>query len=94
MSGINYQSIAVGQAVQEHDELAIAKKTTQPNLAIKVVESGTTTYVGQAVIGSATSAAVWRIKKIDESSGAVITWADGNDNADNIMDNAASLTYS
>lgn len=32
------------------------------------------TYVGKAAIGSATSAAVWQIQKIDETSGMVITW--------------------
>lgn len=32
------------------------------------------TYVGKASIGSATSASVWQIQKIDETSGMVITW--------------------
>lgn len=32
------------------------------------------TYVGKAAIGSATSASVWQIQKIDETSGMVITW--------------------
>ncbi len=31
MSGINYNSIAVGQAVQEHDETTRAKKVTAVN---------------------------------------------------------------
>jgi len=35
------------------------------------------TYVGKAPIGSATSAAVWQIQKIDETSGMSITWANG-----------------
>ncbi len=33
------------------------------------------TYVGSAAIGSATSAAVWQIQKIDETTGMAITWA-------------------
>ena len=62
--------------------------------ATKVTVSGTTTYVAQAAIGSAQSSAVWRAKKIDESSGTVITWADGNANFDNQADDLASLSYS
>jgi hypothetical protein len=51
-------------------------------------------YVGTADIGSTTSSAVWKIKKIDSSSGYVITWADGNADYDNVWDNRASLSYS
>lgn len=55
--------------------------------------SATVTYVGEAAAGSATSGAVWLIKKIDETSGIVITFADGNTNYDNVWDNRAALTY-
>lgn len=55
--------------------------------------SSTVTYVGDAVVGSSPSAASWSIKKIDETSGIVITFADGNANYDNVWDNRASLTY-
>lgn len=56
--------------------------------------SSTITYIGEAVAGSATSSAVWRIKKLDTSSIALsTTWADGNSNQDNIWDNRSSLTY-
>ena len=51
-------------------------------------------YVGKAVIGSSTASAVWQIKQIDATSGVVITWADGDDNADNIWDNREALSYS
>lgn len=43
----------------------------------KLIDDTTTpsvTYVGEAALGTATSAASWRIKKIDETSGVVITW--------------------
>lgn len=56
--------------------------------------SATVTYVGEANPGTATSAASWRIKKIDTSSGTVVTWADGDASFDNIYDNRAFLTYS
>ncbi len=52
------------------------------------------TYVGKAEIGTATSADEWQIFKIDESSGTVITWADGDEKFDNVWDDRESLTYS
>ena len=52
------------------------------------------TYIGQAAIGSDESQAVWQIKKVDETSGIVITYADGDANYNNIWDNRTSLTYS
>ncbi len=65
------------------------------NYATRVDEaSSTVTYVGEAVAGVATSAASWRIKKLDSTSGLIMTWADGNTNFDNIWDNRASLSYS
>lgn len=62
-----------------------------------IVDTSTSTtliYVGKAEIGSATSDDVWSIFVIDTANGAAITWADGNDNFDNIMDNRAILPYS
>jgi hypothetical protein len=51
-------------------------------------------YYCFAVTGAATSAAVWRIMKIDDiSPNRIITWADGNDLFDNICDNYLSLSY-
>lgn len=65
------------------------------NEALVVDDSTTpnTVYIGYAEIGSATSAAVWKIKKIATATGAVTTWADGDDQYDNIWDNRVSLTY-
>lgn len=51
-------------------------------------------YLGEADPGTAESSALWRIRKIDTTSDIVITWADGNNNYDNIWDNRLSLTYS
>ena len=57
--------------------------------------SSTVTYIGLAAIGTSGASALWKIKKIS-ISGAVttITWADGNDNYDNVWNNRASLSYS
>lgn len=51
-------------------------------------------YLGRAPTGSSTAGAVWQIRKIDETTGTIITWADGNDSFDNIWDNRESLSYS
>lgn len=72
----------------------IRQKVGGNNLAIRITVDGYVTYVGQAVIGSASSASVWQIQKIDETTGTIITWADGDDNFDNVWDNYAVLTYS
>lgn len=50
-------------------------------------------YVGEAAIGTAASAASWRIKKVDSTSGIIITWA-GTGVFDQVWDNRASLSYS
>ena len=50
-------------------------------------------YVGKASIGASTSDAVWQIKKIDCTTGTVITWADGNDNYDNNWSNREAISY-
>ncbi len=63
------------------------------NYATKITVSGTITYVGKAPIGTAQSAARWQAKKIDETSGTVITWADGDDAYDNVATDLTALTY-
>ncbi len=60
--------------------------------AFRLVTVGSIDYVGEAAIGTATSAAAWRIKKIDSTSGIIITWAGGG-SFDQIWNNYASLTY-
>ena len=51
-------------------------------------------YAGKAIAGTATSAPRWQIKRIDETSGVIITWANGSTSPDNIFDNREGLTYS
>lgn len=54
----------------------------------------TVTYIGTALCGSATNAAVWQIKKIDSAIGTSITFADGDPQFNNIWNDRATLTYS
>ena len=76
-------------------QLTISQQKS-PKLALQLDDTSTAnvTYIGKAKIGSATDGAVWQIQKLDETSGLIITWADGNDGYDNIWDNRVSLSYS
>lgn len=63
-----------------------------------VDRDGTFIYIGEALPGSATSDAVWRVKRVEEIETAGekdynIIWAGGDDNFDKIWDNRASFTY-
>jgi len=74
-------------------------KVIEKDLAIQIDEAANgITYVGKAQPGSATSAAVWQICRIDESGTTevelIITWADGNKNFDKIWDNRTTYSYS
>lgn len=73
-----------------------SSSSTTTNYATRVDDTTTenVTYLGKAIPGSANGDPVWQIQKIDETAGTVITWADGNDNFDNIWNNRASLIYS
>ena len=84
--------VGVNQALQV-DQLKNLK-TTSPALAVRTITAGTITYVGQAPVGTATSAALWQIQRIDTATGTVVTWADGNDRYDNVWDDYATITYS
>lgn len=56
--------------------------------------SGTVTYVGRAVAGSATSAAVWQISRFTQTGNVLAEdTADSNFAFDNIWDNRAALAY-
>lgn len=86
-----------GATADKQDEIiaAISSIGGSAKYALRLDEaSATVTYVGEAAIGSATASAVWRIKKLDSTSGLVITWADGDELFDNVWDNRASLSYS
>jgi len=62
--------------------------------ALRLTTVGSVDYVGEADTGTATSAALWRAKKVDSTSGIIITWADGNANFDNVATDLTTLTYS
>lgn len=67
--------------------------TSSKDYTVRLIESAPYTYIGKAEIGSAEGSAVWQIKRIDETSGMKILFADGNKNFDNIWSNYSSITY-
>ncbi len=62
--------------------------------ALKMTTAGSVDYIGEAAVGTAASSALWRAKKVDSTSGIIITWADGNANFDNVATDLTALTYS
>jgi hypothetical protein len=52
------------------------------------------TYVGEADPSSLTSEALWRIKRLDETTGLNVLWAEGNAFFNKVWDNRASYSYS
>lgn len=64
------------------------------NQAQKVTTVGTVNYIAVAPPGTLQSEAKWQVKKVDETTGVVITWADGNANFDNQATDLTALTYS
>lgn len=63
-------------------------------LASKITVDGAVTYIATALPGTAQATAAWQVKKIDETTGVVITWADGDANFDNSATDLTALTYS
>lgn len=84
-----------GATVSKQDEIitAIQGISGSVNYTTRIVTVGSLTYIGNAAIGSATSVAVWQIKRL-ATPGLTKLWADGNDNFDNVWDNRESLSYS
>lgn len=65
---------------------------SSPSYATRITTSGSDTYVGEALPGTSTSAAAWRIQKIDTNGN--ITWKDGNDNFDNTATDLTAGSFS
>lgn len=73
-------------------DVFVTNQISDDPLRVDVVD--TIIYLGYADPGTATSSASWKIKRIDVTSGAISTWADGNVLYDNVWDNRVSLSYS
>ena len=72
-------------------------KTLALDLALRLdVASSTVTYLGNAVEGTATSSALWQIKRLTSTSAGNLTieYPAGSSSYINIWNNRASLSYS
>lgn len=56
--------------------------------------SSTITYVGEAEPGTSAASALWRIKRLDSTSGLLVTWADGDSDFDKVWNDRATYSYS
>lgn len=65
--------------------------TSSPSMAQIVYEDGAVMYVCKAPVGSSASAPVWQVQKVDALSGVIITWADGDDDFDNVATNLITV---
>jgi len=52
------------------------------------------TYIGNAALGTAESASLWQIKRLDSTTGLIKLWADGNDDFDNQWSTREAGSYS
>jgi hypothetical protein len=77
--------VATGEAYQ---------RTQKANETVRVDDAGTYVYVGYAVVGSPTSTAVWKIKRIKTTNVVEVLYAGGTAFYNSIWDNRASLSYS
>lgn len=71
--------------------------TSSPSMAQIVYEEGSVMYVCKAPVGSSARSAVWQVQKVDSTSGVIITWADGDDDFDNVatdLNTVKALSYS
>jgi len=83
-----------GTGVPVNIQNTTAISVNSASYAVQLDEaSATITYVGEAAPGTDTSASTWRIKRLDSSSGLVISWAAGNSDFDKIWDNRAGYVY-
>lgn len=72
------------------------ERDVSDNLLLRVDDTSeeNVTYIGDAPIGTATTDSYWRILKIDETTGLVITYAGGNAEFTKTWDDRTSLSYS
>ena len=68
------------------------KFSQTPDYATKVTTVGSVTYVGIAPIGSSQASAVWQAKKVDSTTGVVITYADSG-NFSQVATDLTALSY-
>ena len=90
---IHYSSGGVGQATV----LRLIEENMNVTYNVLIDTVTTFKYIGESIPGGATSSALWRIKRIDQTDtgGDVnILWANGITTFNQVWDDRLSLTYS
>jgi len=74
---------------------ALVVLQSSKNYALRLDDTSTPsiTYVGKAVPGTSTASPLWQIRKIDQTSGMIITWAGSSDSFNNVWDDRLTLIY-
>jgi len=62
-------------------------------VAMKMTTVGSVTYLAIAAPGTVESDAKWQCKKIDQTTGLVMTFADGDASFDNVATDLTALSY-
>lgn len=70
------------------------QRLTADAVAVKVTTVGSVTYVALAAPGTAQASANWQVKKVDTTTGVVITWAGGSSNFNQVATDLTALSYS
>jgi len=88
----DYQILMVQGVVEDGAGNLVRQNST--DMATKITTVGDITYMGFAKPGTDEASAVWQARKVDTSSGVVVTWADGNADFDNVATDLTALSYS
>lgn len=70
------------------------QRTNADNLAYKITVDGSITYIATAAPGTDQASDKWKCMKIDETSGVIITYADGDAGFNNVATDLTALIYS
>lgn len=78
-----------------YDGTNVPKRIISSSMATKIVEDSGYTYIGIAAPGTLQTEAKWQVKRIDETTPGttIITWADGDSEFDNTVNNITSLSF-
>lgn len=83
-----------GSVTMSASDSSVETRSLPMKVAIDEVSSSVT-YVGESLTGTATSSALWRMKRITQSGTVlIIEWADGDGLFDNTWDDRETLSYS
>jgi|SRR3990172_2730626 len=76
-----------------YDGIAL-QRSLADSMAIKITEVGDVTYIALAAPGTAQATAKWQVRKLDQTTGIIITFAGGTANFDQVATDLTTLSYS